>query len=490
MHYTSSPHSPTPESLIPRSDSKNPATTCKGITSSGRPCRRSLASPTPSPRARRSSAPSVIDSTQDPASAYCWQHKDQAMSLQSSQNAPIAPSHAHHASQPQRRTSTDTLIARFSGLDVASSVGGPRPARPSHTSRPARPSGKHKKPPGFWASLCCAINDDDDDYVEIVRHKRRTQQQQQAQARPEMATSHSSNHLMAPRPTATRPSVPHMPASAPAAPGAISPTQNLMRSIPPTLDAKTTANLLTELSKPISAGDEEGYIYIFWLTPESRAAWKPTDADAESLLDLPTSTRPRGTDRRSSAVKDELLRAHSVVERPGEATRGALPGGAEKRKILLKIGRASNVHRRMSEWTRQCGYELSLIRVYPYVPSSQLSQGSPVPSPRASPGRDGASYPSLAPPSPAYFSQRPQTQRSVSAGTGVRKVPFSHRVERLVHLELADARVTEGKCTACGRVHKEWFEVEASRKGIKGVDEVVRRWVAWAESVAAQQVYV
>lgn len=33
----------TPEALLGRSDSKNPATTCRGITGSGRPCRRALA---------------------------------------------------------------------------------------------------------------------------------------------------------------------------------------------------------------------------------------------------------------------------------------------------------------------------------------------------------------------------------------------------------------------------------------------------------------
>jgi hypothetical protein len=108
----------------------------------------------------------------------------------------------------------------------------------------------------------------------------------------------------------------------------------------------------------------------------------------------------------------------------------------DKDTILLKIGRANNVHRRMNEWTRQCGYSLSLVRYYPYVPSSSLPT--------------------------------------------VRKVPHAHRVERLIHLELAAQRVIK-QCEACGKSHKEWFEVEASKEGVKGVDEVVRRWVGWAE---------
>jgi hypothetical protein len=53
-------------------------------------------------------------------------------------------------------------------------------------------------------------------------------------------------------------------------------------------------------------------------------------------------------------------------------------------------------------------------------------------------------------------------------------------VERLIHLELAAQRVVK-KCDACGKDHREWFEVEASREGVKAVDEVIKRWVAWAE---------
>ena len=55
-------------------------------------------------------------------------------------------------------------------------------------------------------------------------------------------------------------------------------------------------------------------------------------------------------------------------------------------------------------------------------------------------------------------------------------------MERLIHIELAAQNVRKD-CEACGKEHREWFEVEASREGVKGVDEVVRRWVDWAERV-------
>jgi hypothetical protein len=62
----------------------------------------------------------------------------------------------------------------------------------------------------------------------------------------------------------------------------------------------------------------------------------------------------------------------------------------------------------------------------------------------------------------------------------MRKVPHAHRVERLIHLELADQRVIK-QCDACGKTHKEWFKVEATRDGVKKVDDVVKRWVDWDE---------
>lgn len=203
---------------------------------------------------------------------------------------------------------------------------------------------------------------------------------------------------------------------------------------------------MAELAKPFSHIDEPGYMYIFWLTPESQPSTPPAEA-ARSLLTPPAPTtptkRPAGQ-RRPSDVLASFASSPSASRGPGAAASG------KKKVVLLKIGRATNVQRRLNEWTRQCGHNLSLIRYYPYIPSG----GSP----------------------------------AAAAGTGVtpRKVPHSHRVERLVHLELAGRglRVADrGACAACGREHREWFEVEATRKAVADVDEVVRRWVAWDEGM-------
>jgi hypothetical protein len=63
-----------------------------------------------------------------------------------------------------------------------------------------------------------------------------------------------------------------------------------------------------------------------------------------------------------------------------------------------------------------------------------------------------------------------------------RKVPKAHKVERLIHIELNAKRAQgSGTCSVCGREHREWFEVDASKEGVKAVDAVVRRWVEWGE---------
>ena len=63
-----------------------------------------------------------------------------------------------------------------------------------------------------------------------------------------------------------------------------------------------------------------------------------------------------------------------------------------------------------------------------------------------------------------------------------RKVPNANRIERLIHIELVARRAQDaGKCAACGREHREWFEVDASREGVKEIDEIIRRWVDWGE---------
>jgi len=64
------------------------------------------------------------------------------------------------------------------------------------------------------------------------------------------------------------------------------------------------------------------------------------------------------------------------------------------------------------------------------------------------------------------------------------KCAVTHRVERLIHLELEDrfgrVDISPGGCS-CGRFHKEWFR--GGKKGETGwneVRDVIVRWIGFA----------
>ncbi|KAI2641358.1 DUF1766-domain-containing protein [Hypomontagnella submonticulosa] len=417
----------TPESLLGRSDSKNPATTCRGITAGGRPCRRPLnSSPSSSPAAPRTKFHGLrVDDPRDP-NLYCWQHKDQASSSARSSPGPRT------STTPilETRESLETLIDRLGIVEAQRRYSTYNPARPTkqngqngrpHNEKIGRPSGqkaKRKK-----TSFCCFTITEEVE-VRPVRPQPRPVQS----APPKPISRPPPNQYLAPSAN-PRPSVASSKRASDVSrkshSSQTSLTPHYLSLIPASASPQTASQLMAELAKPVSQQDEPGYIYIFWLTAESQPSAPPAEA-AKSLLAPP---RPDGRQRRTS----DVLQSFAIKESKT---------GSSK-KILLKIGRASNVQRRLNEWSRQCGYNLSLIRYYPYISSNQ-----------------------------------PSTPR---------KMPHSHKVERLIHLELAGAglRVSDkANCDVCGKAHREWFEIDASRKGVAMVDEVVRRWSDWDESKA------
>ncbi|KFY23760.1 hypothetical protein V493_05656 [Pseudogymnoascus sp. VKM F-4281 (FW-2241)] len=431
------PH--TPESLIPRSDSRDPTSTCRGLTSSGRLCRRAIAGSSP-PANVELSLQSPIEDTL-PSDAFCWQHKDQAIATQG------LPLNGAQISTIRERTSVDTLVDRLGLLEIKPEKTAAKQRRKSAQPRPilygsgtqysekqqhinSSKAPRNPRKQHNVTLLCCVGVADENPLVArpapIRNHTSHNSRTRPPNFQPMIQSPQVSQPIKQSRPP--RPSTgsrekpinidPQRPQPAR---GPSSHTQQLLSLIPKTTSPQVTSLLLAELSKPPSQLDDEGYIYIFWLTPTSHPQTPPSEA-APSLLD-PTS-RPQPGKRRTS----EALQAFSSST------------DKEARKtILLKIGRASNVQRRLNEWSKQCGYNLSLVRYYPYQPSSP----------------------------------------SIEVGTP-RKVPYAHRTERLIHLELSGMRARgSGGCESCGREHREWFEVEATREGVRSVDEVVRRWVDW-----------
>ncbi|EPE08616.1 importin 13 [Ophiostoma piceae UAMH 11346] len=453
----------TPESLVGRSDSKNPATTCRGITSGGRPCRRPIpAGDANQPSLSTGGAPHSAANgrskryglrADDPRDErlYCWQHKDQA-AMMSARSSP-GPQASRPAVSPsniimEERTSFDTLADRLNLLSVNS--GRKRTNQgPAEWSKPRpKPSTKPKQTTSFFCCFSIPIEDKEEMPSAPVRPRPRPFQP----ARPTTASpgrsTYNNEKLTVAAAAHSRPSSRHShshyqrPSSnsnsrRPSAASYSSQTAHYLSLILPSTSPNTASALMAELAKPISQGDEAGYIYMFWVTPGSSSQSAGTKPPAEAARALLSPPRPSGQRRPSDVVA-------SFAEQQTKSRKG----GARK-TLLLKIGRANNVHRRLNEWTRQCGDDLTLIRYYPYVASGS--------SPGASPMRDEP-----------------------------RKIPHSHKVERLVHLELAGAglRAKPGseKC-GCGREHREWFEVDATRAAVAAVDEVIRRWSDWDEGL-------
>ena len=529
------PH--TPESLLPRSDSKNPAATCCGLTSTGRPCRRAV-------------APSANFASNYSAARYCWQHKDQA---------------EQHARQPQvpaiqERTSVDTLVERLGLLDIQS-VGkdghqqwgrrrhkealasrraplddrresvGPRSNRKT-TDVPSKVKPK-RKPLSNLGSFCCIGYADNAVVparpVRVQQNDNRrsapTKRQPTKQAMQEISRRQSNpklhNPVSAPRQTqVTGPSNPQTQPRIPTRPSIArhpsSLTSQFLSLIPHNAPPQTISLLLAELAKPISPFDEPGYIYIFWLTPTSLPS-APVLETPSSLLSPPSPplTRPRPRPphhRRTSSVLETYAMVSESAGGGGNGIGGVdEAGGGPRKTILLKIGRASNVQRRLNEWTRQCGYNLTLVRYYPY-PSSSSSSSTTATTTSPSPSSPSSSSPLR--PHPSKPTTPLNTNPAAESPCGLnpplpQKVPHAHRIERLIHIELADKRAKTGSSGAaaatagggvggaaggrergasclcvCGKEHREWFEVEATRRGVREVDEVVRRWVAWGVGAA------
>lgn len=492
------PH--TPESLLSRSDSKNPATTCRGITATGRPCKRTIATSTRSSptsiRVARNEVVTILSAEDDEQGArafFCWQHQEQA-------DTPLSFDDRRGMKtsiiQLTQRNSLDTLADRLGILELNHDGASARKTHGRQHSKPMRkqediprnqqnvpaplplssekPSYHQAKRRGpkddypLTFSLFCCIQPRKQPPTLVPRPAK------EMKPRPFPTASLPSHVEPVPptRPPSTpkRPFQPHIHTSRNPYSQTTSPTTTtldrpilprdpssqtaaLLSLIPKTLQPELVADLLKELAKPISASDLEGFIYIFWLTPTTSPS--PSKETTSALLQpgpLAFPSRPSLHDRRSS----DLIRDYTA----SSATVTAATPGTEKSTIFIKIGRASNVQQRMNQWSRQCKHKVTVLRYYP-VQSISSSSSSPFPTPQASPNLKGAS--STAPPS-----------RSPPL-----KVPHAHKVERLIQLELRNSQV-EVNCEGCGKVHREWFEVEGSRAEVGRVDAVIKRWVNWS----------
>ncbi|TID19540.1 Metal resistance protein [Venturia nashicola] len=186
------------------------------------------------------------------------------------------------------------------------------------------------------------------------------------------------------------------------------------------------AKLLTAMSEPPSKTDAPGYIYIFWQTEIQQ-----TDDETSAVASIISAPASQGLKRQETILQrrffDTSVNAHlglAEVEAKIDSPK----------TLFLKIGRATNVHQRLTQWKKQCEYDISLLRSYPYE-------------------------------------KRRGEQR---------RVPNVVKVERLIHLHLEMLGMRVKKSCRCGTEHKEWFEVGASAGSVREVDGIVRGWVQWS----------
>ncbi|XP_006458443.1 hypothetical protein AGABI2DRAFT_134173 [Agaricus bisporus var. bisporus H97] len=185
-----------------------------------------------------------------------------------------------------------------------------------------------------------------------------------------------------------------------------------------------------------------------------------------------------------ATLRAEMVKARSAQDEPGHIYTFEIRDPGSK-TIRLKVGRATNVVKRLDQWTKQCGSEEQVPRgVYP----ENVEQ-------------DGSSL----------------MKGRIQAGE---KAPFCHRLERLIHIELADLastcvylqpgwphidtppstsgspkKKTKGKenacntvCPDCGARHNEIFEFKRWEKGANQgkeweriVKPVIERWGKFVE---------
>ncbi|KAI8638826.1 meiotically up-regulated gene 113-domain-containing protein [Parasitella parasitica] len=163
------------------------------------------------------------------------------------------------------------------------------------------------------------------------------------------------------------------------------------------------------------------------------------------------------------APKDRALIKRQMLLPPSERDKAGYiyayhlqdgPRVSQMEYAYFKIGRTTDPHRRMYQVTHACNFVPKIIELIPSL--SGISEKNNIPTPRMLTNLETVAL------------EEKTATVAMHGSYGVSKCPMSHRVERLIHLELASVYENAGfKCDECGSVHREWIRVDR-RKHLNG----------------------
>ncbi|KAI9597126.1 hypothetical protein BDF19DRAFT_464051 [Syncephalis fuscata] len=249
--------------------------------------------------------------------------------------------------------------------------------------------------------------------------------------------------------------------------------------LPSSVPDAIKARLLVEMAKPISKDDKPGYIYVYQLRKGPQALLDP---DYE----------------------------------------------------FYKIGRTSNLARRLTEWSKQCGYRPRIIECFPNEHTKlplntklrsttlldRLVKAASTQNTDTNTNNKEVHHTSGSEWEEEEEDDDDDDDEDINCNNKKNKKttsisiqldndddyeehpksPFAHRLERLIHLELMEQYKFSGiSCQGCQTVHQEWFKVprqpiestintnsnSSSRTAWPSIREVVIRWTQFVDTLSS-----
>lgn len=173
----------------------------------------------------------------------------------------------------------------------------------------------------------------------------------------------------------------------------------------------------------------------------------------------------------SNLIRQEMEKPISERDKPGFIYAYSLsqgPRASKNKYAYFKIGRTTDPHRRMYQVSNICKMEPKIIELFPSFP---INTGSHV--------------------LPTNLHALEKKLEDVP------KCPLSHRVERLIHLELSGIYKRAGfKCPQCGSTHREWIRINRGKHAdgrpmtdhelwLSNIRPVILKWVKYGVVASA-----